>query len=1487
MKNRPIVLVLLLLFCIGNMNYTNANTLAAPPSGDAISLAIGASAYNSSISTVGDEDWYYFDAVAGSYTYEIETHGSSDMIIYLYQSNRTTLIQSNDDGGYALNSKIIQVLSSGRYYIKAAGYGTSTGSYSIDVICSDCGEDSDFNPPRNLRVAEEGSNYIDLAWDAPLVTTGLSEYRVYMSGSANGSYNFIGTSSTNTVRASNLSTTTAYWFYVTASYINPTGESNPSNTVSGQTGGSTGDASLIVVGAAAVNTTIGVVGEEDWYYFDAESGSHTYVIETHGTTDMIIYLYQSNRTTLIYSDDDSGNSLNSKMTQTLASGRYYIKAVGYGTSTGSYSIDVICSDCAGSDYNPPRNLQVAVEGDDYIDLTWDAPVSTPSTQGTSGLSEYSIYRSTSANGNFSYIGSTTATTYRASSLASTTSYWFYVTAKYTNPTGESNPSNTVLGQTGGSTGDAIHLALGASAQNASISTVGEEDWFYFDGESDNHTYVIETFGTSDMIIYLYQSNQTTLIISDDDSGSALNSKITKVLSSGRYYIKATGYGSSTGSYSIGVRCNDCAGSDFNPPRNLRLAVEGDDYIDLAWDAPLNSGSGTFNEYRVYMSTSSNGNFNYIGSSSTTTLRASYLAATTSFWFYVTATYTSPTGESNPSNTVTGQTGGSTGDALQLVVGASAHSSSISVVGDQDWYYFDAESGSNTYIIESHGTTDMIVYLYQDDRTTLVTSDDDSGSNLNSKITQALSAGRYYIKAVGYGSSTGTYSIDVVCNTCSGSSFNPPRNLIVSVEGDDYIDLSWDAPLGSGSGTLSEYRIYRSNSSNGNFSFIGTSSTTAYRASGLASTTSYWIYVTARYTSPTGESNPSNTVYGQTGGSTGDAVQLAVGASATSSSISTAGEEDWYYFDASSGSHTYVIESHGSTDMLVFLYQTDRATLIDSDDDSGYALNSKIIQVLVSGRYFVKAAGYGSSTGSYSIDVSCTDCGGDSDYNPPRSLQVIVEGDDYIDLGWVAPLSGTGDLSEYRIYRSTSAGGSYILIGTSTSTSTTFRASNLATSTSYWFYVTASYTNPTGESNPSSTVVGLTGGSTGDARLLTVGATAHNATISTVGEEDWYYFDAESGSHTYVIETHGDSDMIVYLYQSNRTTLIDSNDDGGFSLNSKISQVLTSGRYYIKAVGYGSTTGAYSIDVVCSECGGSSDFNSPRNARVTAEGDNYIDLAWDAPIGSGSGTLSGYRIYRSTSANGYYDFVGTSSTTTVRAGNLATTTSYWFYITATYTSPTGESNPSNTVIGQTGGSTGDALPLFVGASATSASISSRGEEDWYYFDTESGSHTYVIETHGSSDMLIYLYQADRTTLIAVDDDGGFALNSKITELLTSGRYYVKVVGYGLSTGAYTIDVICSDCGMFASGIDDIAIHDFTLMAYPNPSNGKFTMSVSNAESADLIIELLSLSGQVVYRSQVKAVVSYTEEIHTNTLAKGVYYLRVNNGWRVEVEKLIIQ
>lgn len=94
-----------------------------------------------------------------------------------------------------------------------------------------------------------------------------------------------------------------------------------------------------------------------------------------------------------------------------------------------------------------------------------------------------------------------------------------------------------------------------------------------------------------------------------------------------------------------------------------------------------------------------------------------------------------------------------------------------------------------------------------------------------------------------------------------------------------------------------------------------------------------------------------------------------------------------------------------------------------------------------------------------------------------------------------------------------------------------------------------------------------------------------------------------------------------------------------------------------------------------------------------------------------------------------------------------------------------------------------LPVLAGMAAA---ISSGGEQDTFKL-VVTEARDYVIETGGSTDVIMSLYGPNSTTkLIATNDDSGVGSNSRIEAKLQPGTYYVQVRHYSATgTGPYRI------------------------------------------------------------------------------------------------------
>jgi hypothetical protein len=95
------------------------------------------------------------------------------------------------------------------------------------------------------------------------------------------------------------------------------------------------------VGGEAVQTDLGVAGEEDLYWFTVPAPGQ-YTIETSGRTDVMMGLFGPNDAQLqIALDDDSGPGLNARIQRALQPGEYNLRVRHYRPKgTGKYGVSI-------------------------------------------------------------------------------------------------------------------------------------------------------------------------------------------------------------------------------------------------------------------------------------------------------------------------------------------------------------------------------------------------------------------------------------------------------------------------------------------------------------------------------------------------------------------------------------------------------------------------------------------------------------------------------------------------------------------------------------------------------------------------------------------------------------------------------------------------------------------------------------------------------------------------------------------------------------------------------------------------------------------------------------------------------------------------------------------------------------------------------------------------------------------------------------------
>lgn len=90
---------------------------------------------------------------------------------------------------------------------------------------------------------------------------------------------------------------------------------------------------------------------------------------------------------------------------------------------------------------------------------------------------------------------------------------------------------------------------------------------------------------------------------------------------------------------------------------------------------------------------------------------------------------------------------------------------------------------------------------------------------------------------------------------------------------------------------------------------------------------------------------------------------------------------------------------------------------------------------------------------------------------------------------------------------------------------------------------------------------------------------------------------------------------------------------------------------------------------------------------------------------------------------------------------------------------------------------------------------------------------------------------------------------------------------------------SELKLGTTGINDQQIATFSI--FPNPGNGKFSITLSNEGTYNLSV--LNSQGLQMFTTAV----SGSQNLDLSALSKGVYFIRLSNASSVSVEKLVIR
>ena len=305
---------------------------------------------------------------------------------------------------------------------------------------------------------------------------------------------------------------------------------------------------------------------------------------------------------------------------------------------------------------------------------------------------------------------------------------------------------------------------------------------------------------------------------------------------------------------------------------------------------------------------------------------------------------------------------------------SSTTGEITDADDRDWFSITLKN-RETYQFDLIGNslTDPQLNL-RDQNGTLITSNDDTGATLDSRITFTPDFdGDYFLD-------TGSYeNLHVGTYTLSATKLEDPTNdgtasFIISgtpiVNETLTAELTENDPDGNGSFTYS----WQSSPDQTNWTEVGSESsfTPANQLSGQ------WLRVSVQYTDGEGfiedaSTEPVKVKTSQTGddfsADTSTTGTVSIGSS-SSGNLEEAGDHDWYAIELEANA-SYYFDVEGITLEDTYLYLRESSgELLKSDDDGGEGMNSRIqFRSPKTGRYYLDVGSYNDElTGTYNISA---------------------------------------------------------------------------------------------------------------------------------------------------------------------------------------------------------------------------------------------------------------------------------------------------------------------------------------------------------------------------------------------------------------------------------------------------------------------------------------------------------------------------------------
>ncbi|MBI1342921.1 MAG: S8 family serine peptidase [Terrimonas sp.] len=125
------------------------------------------------------------------------------------------------------------------------------------------------------------------------------------------------------------------------------------------------------------------------------------------------------------------------------------------------------------------------------------------------------------------------------------------------------------------------------------------------------------------------------------------------------------------------------------------------------------------------------------------------------------------------------------------------------------------------------------------------------------------------------------------------------------------------------------------------------------------------------------------------------------------------------------------------------------------------------------------------------------------------------------------------------------------------------------------------------------------------------------------------------------------------------------------------------------------------------------------------------------------------------------------------------------------------------------------------------------------------------------------------------------NAQTYSATQSGIYKVS------SSDGFGCQLSSNEINFTLTAVAELNAGEIGLKALPNPNQGSFVMEFEMKKKSNMVISLLNVTGQEVYRKFYPDFIGrFTEQVNTGKVASGVYMIKIEHGGKTYLKKILI-